>query len=107
MKAIDNAGNESNEKKVSVVSDRTAPVLDLKEDFIRLRRGKGAEIILTGTDNYKLGKIEIIGTLPAGMTIPTTDFDGQKLAYLKITGTPTNRGTYHLTGTIVDKAGNK
>jgi|GEM_PF-2091631 hypothetical protein len=54
-----------------------------------------------------LGKIEIIGTLPAGMTIPTTDFDGQKLAYLKITGTPTNRGTYHLTGTIVDKAGNK
>lgn len=41
------------------------------------------------------------------MTIPTTDFDGQKRAYLKIIGTPTNIGTYHLTGTIVDKAGNK
>lgn len=54
-----------------------------------------------------LGKIEIIGTLPAGMTISKTDFDGQKLAYLKITGTPTAQGTYTLTGTIVDKAGNK
>jgi len=30
VKAIDNAGNESNEKKVSVVSDRTAPVITLE-----------------------------------------------------------------------------
>ena len=44
-----------------------------------------------------LGKIEIIGTLPAGMSISKTDFDGQKLAYLKITGTPTNIGKYQLT----------
>lgn len=53
-----------------------------------------------------LGKIEIIGTLPKGMTT-TTIFDGEKRAYLKITGTPTAQGTYNLTGTIVDKAGNK
>ena len=37
----------------------------------------------------------------------TTISDGEKLAYLKIIGTPTNIGIYDLTGTIVDKAGNK
>ena len=30
MKAIDNAGNESDEKEVNVVSDRTAPVITLE-----------------------------------------------------------------------------
>ena len=96
MKAIDNAGNES-DKTVKVVSDRIPPVLDaLKEKIIKLRRGKEAEIILTGTDNYKLGKIEIIGTLPKGMTT-TTISDGENHAYLKITGVPTNPGKYQLT----------
>ena len=106
--ATDGSNNSQTSQFTLEIRDITPPVLEsLKENFIRLRRGKPAEIVLTGTDNYKLGKIEIIGTLPAGMTISKTDFDGQKLAYLKITGTPTNIGTYHLTWTIVDKAGNK
>ena len=106
--ATDGSNNRQTSKFTLEIRDITPPVLEsLKENFIRLRRGKPAEIVLTGTDNYKLGKIEIIGDLPAGMSISKTDFDGQKLAYLKITGTPTNIGTYHLTGTIVDKAGNK
>ena len=106
--ATDGSNNSQTSKFTLEIRDITPPVLEsLKEKNIRLRKRNPAEIVLTGTDNYMLGKIEIIGTLPAGMTISKTDFDGQKLAYLKITGTPTNIGTYHLTGTIVDKAGNK
>ena len=106
--ATDGSNNSQTSQFTLEIRDITPPVLEsLKEKNIRLRKRNPAEIVLTGTDNYMLGKIEIIGDLPAGMTISKTDFDGQKLAYLKITGTPTNIGTYHLTGTIVDKAGNK
>ena len=106
--ATDGSNNSQTSKFTLEIRDITPPVLEsLKEKNIRLRKRNPAEIVLTGTDNYMLGKIEIIGTLPAGMSISKTDFDGQKLAYLKITGTPTNIGKYQLTWTIVDKAGNK
>lgn len=101
--STDRSGNQSSTSFTLEFNDITPPVLSDHTD-IRIRKNPQLDLIITGNDNHEIADISFDG-LPVEMTV-TIEKNSPKQRFAKISGAP-NKGTYHLIGHIVDKAGNK
>lgn len=97
VRVVDNAGNISDVKDISVTKDSTAPNFTnlTNKEFDEDKNISEIIFITDGNDD----EISVVSALPTGLSY---DRNAKK-----ITGTPTEPGVYQVSVEVTDKAGNK